>query len=206
MTPYHFLDRTTCARQPHIMAGVPFATRRKTRFQESGKGYTLVELMVAIGLFSIVMLLASSSYLLMLGINRQTQGITTGINNLSFALGIMTRDIRTGTAYNCAFSGDCVLGGSTFSFIDENGKPITYAHGTQQGQNGQVGDITKNDEIITDPSVDVKSLVFYTFGTTPGDEYQPRVIIIASGEVSYAAGKTEAFTVETGATMRGSDL
>ncbi len=169
-------------------------------------GFTLVELIVAIGLFSLVMLLASSSYLLMIDINRQAQGITTGINNLSFALSTMTRDIRTGTAYNCADSGDCVLGGDSFTFIDEDGDTVTYARGTQQGSNGQVGDITKNDEIITDPSVNIESLIFYAFGTTPGDANQSRVIIIVSGEVPYAAGKTETFTVETGATMRGSDL
>lgn len=161
--------------------------------------------MVAIGLFSLVMLLASSSYLLMLGINRQTQGITTGINNLSFALGTMTRDIRTGTAYNCAGIGNC-SGGNSFTFIDENGATVTYARGTQQGRNGQMGNITKNDEILTDPSVNITSLIFYAFGTASNDTSQPHVIIIVSGEVSYAAGKTETFTVETGATMRGSDL
>ena len=206
MTPYHFLVRTVCTKNQSIVDGVLPATKRRTRFQESGKGFTLVELIVAIGLFSLVMLLASSSYLLMIGINRQAQGITTGINNLSFALSTMTRDIRTGTAYNCADSGDCVLGGDSFTFIDEDGDTVTYARGTQQGPNGQVGDITKNDEIITDPGVDITSLIFYAFGATPGDDNQPRVIIIVSGEVPYAAGKTETFTVETGATMRGSDL
>ena len=169
-------------------------------------GYTLVELIVAIGLFSLVMLLASSSYLLMIGINRQTQGITTGINNLSFALSTMTRSIRTGTDYNCASSGDCVFGGTLFTFTDENGKSVTYTRGIQQGSNGQFGTITRNDQIITDSSVNIKSLIFYTFGTNPDDANQPHVIIIVSGEVSYAAGKVEEFTVETGATMRGSDL
>ncbi len=180
---------------------IPTANR-----QPPTRGYTLIELIVAIGLFALVMLLASSSYLLMIGINRQAQGIATGINNLSFALSTMTRNIRTGTAYNCASSGDCVLGGNFFTFVDENGVSVTYARGTQQGSSGSVGTITKNGETLTDPGVNVKSLIFYAFGTTPGDTNQPRVIIIASGEVSYAAGKTETFTVETGATMRGSDL
>ena len=140
---------------------------------------------------------------MMINLNRQVQGVTTGINNLSFALETMTRDIRTGTAYSA--------GGDYFSFTPaDGGTAITYARGTQQGVSGQVGDITitKNNVTtsLTDSSVDITSLTFYVSGTTPGDSEQPHVTIIVSGEVTYGAGKKETFSVETGATMRGSDI
>lgn len=169
----------------------------------NNRGYTLIELVVAVGLFALIMTLASGAYFMMINLNRQVQGVTTGINNLSFALETMTRDIRTGTAY----SG----GGNSFSFTPaDGGATITYTRGTQQGVNGQVGDITitKNSitTALTDPSVDITSLTFYVSGTTPGDSDQPHVTIVVSGSVTYGPEKTELFSVETGATMRGSDI
>ena len=68
------------------------------------------------------------------------------------------------------------------------------------------GAVTQNNVILTDPAVNVTSLEFYVSGTTPGDAYQPHVTITISGTVSSGQGKTEPFSVETGATMRGIDL
>jgi len=176
------------------------------------RGYTLVELIVAVGLFALIMLLASGAYLMMISLNRHAQGIATGINNLSFAVETMTRDIRTGTAYSCGQSlglGDCENGGSSFTFKNSNDVEVTYMRGVQEGTNGSVGDITQNGAILTDPSVnitDITGLVFYVTGTSKTDGEQPRVTIVISGTVSYAAGKTEPFTIQTGATMRGTDL
>lgn len=165
------------------------------------RGYTLVELIVAVGLFALIMMLASGAYLVMIGINRHVQGVATGIDNLSFALEEMTRTIRTGTNYSCNNNGPCPNGGTNFSVTNANGVAINYALSG--------GIITRNGIALTDPSVTVSSLMFYAFGTgtaRQGDYQQARVTIIASGTVSSGPGKTEAFTIETGATMRGSDI
>lgn len=164
------------------------------------RGYTLIELIIAVGLFALIMTLASEAYLVMIGINRQTQGIATGINNLSFALETMTRTIRTGTNYSCNSSGDCSNGGANFSVRNSSGVTINYALSAAV--------ITQNGVALTDPSVTISSLMFYASGTAkpPSDYLQSRVTIIVSGTVSSGPGKTEAFTVETGATMRGSDI
>ena len=154
------------------------------------KGYTLIELMVSMGLFAIIMLLASGSYLMMIGLNRQVQGISTGINNLSFALETMTRTIRTGTGY----SG----GGATFSVTDANGNSMTY------GLNSSYA-ITQNTVPLTDSSsVKITSLTFNAVGMTPGDNTQSRVTIIITGTVP---GKIlQSFTIKTSATMRSLDI
>ncbi|MEK7144402.1 MAG: prepilin-type N-terminal cleavage/methylation domain-containing protein [Patescibacteria group bacterium] len=179
---------------------------------EARNGYTLIELVVAVGLFALVMTLASGAYLLMIDLNRQAQGIATGVDNLSFALETMTRSIRTGTAYRCGTlgsEGDCPGGANSFSFTDASGADITYAHGFQADE--VTGAIVKNGTIIlTDPSVSVSSLMFYVSGTATvasADFAQPYVTIIISGTVSSGPRKTpQVFTVETGATMRGIDL
>ncbi len=170
------------------------------------RGYTLIELTIAVGVFALVMMLASGAYLVMISLSRQAQGVATGINNLSFAIETMTRDIRTGSNY-CGAGAACSL--SSFTFTDRSGQIVTYALGTQQGADGLVGDITKNNIPLTDPSVDVQSLAFYTYGTpaAPIDYEQSRVTMSVSGTVSVGAGKApQTFTVETGATMRGPDI
>ncbi len=172
------------------------------------RGYTLIELIVAVGLFAFVMLLASGAYLLIIGINRQTQGIASGIDNLSFAVETMARDIRTGSNYNCGGLGDCPGGSGSFSFKDASGATVSYNLSSSAIQETIGG----NPRLLTDSSsVTISSLTFYAVGTKsasnlPDDFLQPHVTIIISGTVTYGAGKTEAFTVETGATMRGTDL
>ena len=63
---------------------------------------------------------------------------------------------------------------------------------------------------LTDSSVTITSLLFYSTGAqayyATGDIQQSRVTIIVSGTVSGGPGKTIPFTVETGATMRGTDI
>jgi prepilin-type N-terminal cleavage/methylation domain-containing protein len=166
------------------------------------RGYTLIELIVAVGLFALIMTLASGAYLLMIGLNRQAQGIATGINNLSFALETMTRTIRTSTQYGCPIAGtDCSGGGSTFVVTDANKHSVTY---TSSG-----GVITQNGAALTDLSVTISSLMFYVSGTkttSAGDYNQPHVTIIISGTVSSPGKASQYFNVETGATMRGTDL
>ena len=169
------------------------------------RGFTLVELIVAVGLFALVMTIASGAYIIMIGASRHAQAIATGVDNLSFALDEMTREIRTGTQYSCG-GGDCT-GGSQFSFTDPSGATITYARGTQQGVSGTVYDITRNGLPITDSSVNVTSLSFTTFGISSGHTLQPRIIMVIAGQVSAGpAVPAEDFTVETSATMRGINL
>lgn len=198
MTPYHFY-------RSHVKALEYTNQDRRVCFQtvciKSSKGYTLIELIVAVGLFALIMTLSSGAYLLMIGLNRQAQGIATGINNLSFALETMTRTIRTGTNYSCNGSGPCPNGGVNFSVKNTNNTLVNYALSG--------GVITQNGVALTDSSVNVSSLMFYVSGTATtlaGDYTQPHVTIIVSGTVSSGPGKTETFAVETGATMRGTDL
>src|SRR3989344_5757603 len=103
------------------------------------QGYTLIELIVAVGLFAIVMTLATGAYLVMIGVNRHTQGLATGINNLTFVLESMTTAIRTGKAY-CGGGAPCVEGANidSFSFRDAEGTYVRYAR-TSTALGGAIG-------------------------------------------------------------------
>lgn len=175
------------------------------------RGYTLIELVVAVGLFALTMTLSSGAYLLVIDLNRQAQSVATGINNLSFVLETMTRKIRTGVSYSCGnFGGDCPGGGASLSFRDANGTSITYARGVR-GSDSSIGTVTENGStILTDPSVNITSLTFYVTGTgtvASGDYNQPHITIALSGTVTSGSGDVpQPFAIQTGATMRGVDL
>ncbi|MBU6214576.1 prepilin-type N-terminal cleavage/methylation domain-containing protein [Patescibacteria group bacterium] len=175
------------------------------------KGFTLVELIVSLGLFAIVLLLAAGAYLIMINLNRQAQAEAVGIDNLSFALETMTRTIRSGTQYSCNGVGDCNNpSGTVFkvhSFIGGVGQDVTFGRTVANG----IGYITQNGNPLTDTTtVDVKSLTFYVSGTAPAasrDARQPYVLILIKGSVS-TGPSTPPLTLylETSAAMRGSDL
>lgn len=64
-------------------------------------GFTLIELIVSLGVFSTVVTIAVGALLVLVAANQQLQGEQSVMTNISFALDSMTREIRTGTAYNC---------------------------------------------------------------------------------------------------------
>lgn len=178
------------------------------------RGFTLIEMIVAVGIFALVMVLVSGAYLIVVGVNRQAQGIATGIDNLSFALEDMTRNIRTGTDYSCSSQPnvDCSppSGGHAFYFKNSNGNSIEYSLSSSALQQQETKNGVTTTVSLTDPSVTITSLTFYVYGATPttltSSDGQARVTIIVSGTVSSGPGATESFTVETGATMRGSNI
>ena len=172
----------------------------------NNRGYTLIELIISVGLFALVMTLAAGAYLTIIGISRQTQGITSGIDNVSFALETMTRTIRTSTNYGCPIPNTDCSGGSTFSIVNGSGQTVRYT-----SSSGVITQTTNGVIVpLTDSSIHITSLTFYAVGTksftTNGDTTQARVTILISGTVSSGPGKTAPFSVETGATMRGTDI
>ena len=67
-------------------------------------GFTLIEMIVSLTLFSAVITIAVGAFLVLLAANKQLQEEQAVLTNLSFALDSMTREIITGTGYvatNC---------------------------------------------------------------------------------------------------------
>ena len=151
-------------------------------------GYTLVELIIAIGLFSIIMTLSSGAYLMMIGLNRQAQGIATGINDLSFAIETMTRDIRTGSLYSCGIGlglGDCPLGSSSFSFKNKDSLTVSY------GLSGSSLQKTINADRMYLPTIgdNLVALLYYLALSRRRAMVSSRALRLSSGTVSIGAGR-----------------
>ncbi|MEY3784194.1 MAG: hypothetical protein RLZZ230_516 [Candidatus Parcubacteria bacterium] len=84
------------------------------------QGFTLVEMIVSLGVFSIVITMAVGALLVMIASNGQLQAEQSVMTNLSFALDSMTREIRTGTNYYCDSAGSYSVGGPNNIFKDGN--------------------------------------------------------------------------------------
>jgi len=176
------------------------------------RGFSLVELMVAIGLFAFVMSISMGAYLVMINVSREAQAQTTGINNLSYALESMTRAVRTGTKYvgngtgnPLATANDCSP--CTSIQVTNPDNSISWFGFTESGGKGY---ITEDGVILTDPLVDVDRLEFHVTGSyrrsANGDENAPHVTFVIKGKVMGAGKQERPFYVQTGATMRGIDL
>lgn len=177
------------------------------------RGFTLIELIVSVGLFSIVIVIAMSAYLSLIALDRKARATNDVMTNLSFVMESMSRSIRTGTNYDCGGIGsiaNCVNGANYFSFVDENNQTVTYllkSDGTV-GNCVNTGVCTSGSSAsITDPRIHITNLTFYTQGAATGDGLQPRVIFSISGSITPDTNSAPiSFTLEGGSTQRLIDL
>lgn len=85
------------------MRFVPDTTHARTTLKRPyTAGFTLVEMMVALGIFAMVVTTAVGAFLVLIASNRTLQADQIVMNNLTFLMDNMTRELRTGTAYYCA--------------------------------------------------------------------------------------------------------
>ncbi len=64
-------------------------------------GFTLIEMIVSLAVFSVVITISIGALLMLIATNQKLQAEQSVLTNLSFALDSMTREIRTGTQYLC---------------------------------------------------------------------------------------------------------
>ncbi len=187
-------------------------------------GFTLIEMMVAVTLFSVVMLIGVGALLSLIDANRRAQAINSVVNNMNAALEGMSRSIRVGTTYHCRISSaapfpgqlstpqDCpVGGGQLFAFEAANGETadvndqIVYRiNGTQLERSVQAG-INGSWVALTAPEVSIDSFEFFVVGAVKGDSIQPRVLMKIQGSAPVPGGTTN-FSVQASVTQRIIDI
>lgn len=187
------------------------------------QGFTLVEMMVAVALFSVVMLITTSSLLALVDANRKAQELHSVMENLNIAVDGMIRAARMGTTYHCGQAGtitapaDCTSNGSTFiAFETYGGNTTTQSDQREYWFAKDANNIGRLYESIdggttsypvTAPEVNLQSVTFFVSGSTVQDSTQPRMIVIVKGIAGSSKVKLQTtFTIQATASQRALDL
>ena len=138
---------------------------RKKYNKESG--LTLIELIVALGIFGLVVTMAVSIFVVALISQRRIISLRNIEDNARFALESMAREIRTGKNF----------GGSINSLSFTNAKSESVIYRLNNKAIEKSSDGGANYSVVTGPEVAVDYLNFYLLGQSPGDGLEPRVTI-----------------------------
>jgi prepilin-type N-terminal cleavage/methylation domain-containing protein len=198
------------------------------------RGFTLIEMMVAVSIFAIAMLVGVGALLSLIEANKRAQAINAVVQNVNAAVEGMSRAIRVGTNYHCSTSAvdlsnivvpsaDSACGsgggllfafeGSNGDYGDDNDQIVYRLNGTQierslcsgLAQSCSGGEKDGTWVALTAPEVSVDSLQFFLTGAIPGDAVQPRVLMIIHASADVPGGTTS-FTVQSSVTERLLDI
>lgn len=183
---------------------------KKIERQKKSRGFTLVELLVATGIFTVIAVFATGALIIVFESNRKSNSVQTLMTNLNSGLENMSREIRFGETYHCGAAGaltqprDCILGDDFISFEFE-GEQISYRRNgnTIERRIGMGGSWS---EYISG-NIEVETLKFYVSGTNTSDNLQPRVTVVFAGQ---AGGPTaqggSSFVIQNTLTQRKEDI
>ncbi len=183
--------------------------------KNTNRGFTLIEVLVSVSIFSIVMLVSTGAVFSIVEANKKTHSLKSVMTNLNFALESIARDTRVGSKYSCNGGGDCTVNpGSTFSYkanrdLDGNGLVDDYVEYSLVGESIQkriYGGTTPTTAIITAAEVHIQSLKFYVIGTgaAPADLKQPKLLLSIQGYAGVSNTRSD-FSIQTTISQRSID-
>ncbi len=174
-------------------------------------GFTLIEILVSLGVFIVVVTIAIGSILSVMEANRKTQNFQDVANNIGFILEDISRNARVGSAYHCGSSGsidepqNCSEGDSFFAFEPQEGNPnsfddqFVYRLNEDKVEKSTDGGSTYSD--ITDSEITVDRLQFYVSNADMESSPQPRVLVMLSGTAGTDTA-SEDFNIQTTISQR----
>jgi len=174
------------------------------------RGFTLVEMLVALALFTVVMTISVGALLDMINANRKAQAMQSVMNNLNIALDGIVRNVRMGTRYHCgsareiapgtlALPQNCLSGGELIAFEAFGGNTgnvsdqWVYWIGSDK-RLYKSEDSRRTEIAITAPEVEIDTFRVYVTGAASsynasGDTTQPKVVFVLKGTAA-AEGNT----------------
>jgi prepilin-type N-terminal cleavage/methylation domain-containing protein len=202
--------------------------------RDKKRGFTLVEMIVAVGLFAIVMMIVVSVVLSIISGNRKAQAINSVVNNLNFAIESMVRDMKTGYDYRCdtsvsmdpgdfgpnnrCDSTDFVDSVQFISVLGTGGSPMPVRYAFYEDATAGMGRIEKTSSVggslfssyITSPDINIKSLKFFVKNPPPNpgnhaEAGQPGILVLISGTAKIGLEESD-FNIQTFVSQRNLNL
>ena len=191
------------------------------------KGYTIIETMVSLSIFSVIILSGMAALLNTNILYHKSQDMRSVLDSLSFIMEDMSRNLRTGYNYRCVigdFSNSeantpqsCSTGGGII-FETDVGDPSTiadqWAYKVESTDNGATFNISKSTDggttfvQLNSSEVRINKISgFSVLGAVPptADSQQPLVIIKLSGTVTFK-NVVSPFSLQTSVSQRRVDI
>jgi prepilin-type N-terminal cleavage/methylation domain-containing protein len=175
-------------------------------------GFTLIEMMVSLSVFSVVILLSMGAIVSILDANQKSQTLRSVMDNMNVTLESMSRKVRFGTTYHCGTSiptntpADCSSGDSTLTITASDRTLVTYKlSGSRiaRSVNGAA------NSYLTSPDVTIQALTFYVTGSPAynggANTLQPRVIVVIKGYAGAKNTTKSSFMLQTTISQRKLD-
>ncbi len=203
----------------------------QTIYINKKSGFTLVEMSVSLAVFTIVLFIATSTFLSVVNTDRKSQSVRIATDNLNLTIEDMARRIKTGSNYSCGGNpgvADCSVAQSVLALDDQTGTRIMYKRG--QGSSAIVGGVVasgcgsasygatqgcilRSDGggvflSATSPEIDITDLNFFVVGSgsyASGDRIQPTVVVSIDGMLGDLSVTKTAFKMQTAITQRQYD-
>ncbi len=175
--------------------------------------------MVAVALFSVVMLVSIGALLSLADANRKAQALQSVMNNLNTAIDGMVRSIRMGSTYHCGNTGtyetarSCQNGDTLIAFENFYGDPNVatdqwvywYDPTAKRMYKSQNAGATQF--ALTAQEVQIDDVKFFVVGAENSDIIQPKVVIVLRGTAGGTNVKTKtSFSVQSTAVQRAIDI
>jgi len=193
--------------------------------KQNNAGYTLIETMIAVALFTIIVVMGMSALLNANLLYNKSKNMRSIMDSLSYTMDDMSRNLRTGYGYYCITGSGPVAppytptNGATCSGIEftpsGGGSPWAYEVATTDGVNYFIQKAVYNGTTwpwvqMTPTEVSISSSVnaFSVFGAplaSSGDTLQPFVNIRLSGQIKYQ-NITSPFSLQTSVSQRQIDI
>lgn len=166
-------------------------------------GFTLVEMLVSIALFSIVLTVAIGSIFTIIDSSRKSQTLTLVMNNLNFSLEVMTRDIKTSDPVEIENEG--TLLNPILKIKDQDGDTIRYKYVEDEQTIKKSVNSTSDSQYfsIVSSDVSIETFEFQIFGDPTGTpKEQPLVVIVVNGYAQITERIRSDFDIQTSVSPR----
>lgn len=94
---------------------------KKSFNKNSQSGFTLIEMIVSLAIFTVVALIALGALIKVMDANRKSISLKTAINNLNFAVESMSREMRVGSKYQLVVRSDVENDTISHGYSPDNG-------------------------------------------------------------------------------------
>jgi hypothetical protein len=188
-------------------------------------GYTIIETMIAVSLFIIIVMVGMGALLSANSLHRKSQGMRSVMDNLSFIMEDISRNLRTGYSFHCIAPGDtvpvisvstpksCATGGWGIAFEYTKGNPsndddqwVYYIDDGKIFKSTLGSDLSNFIQLTPDEIVIDSASSFTVLGAEPPpDDLQPFVTIKLIGTITFKDIITP-FSLQTSVSQRNIDI